>query len=173
MTRALVDLLKQNFIFLSFVALGLTAVGCKDRVFDFGGTVGPPDSGKPNDASIDSSLDRGTGGGGQTDGAAGTGGADARDATDGVNSETFISCRNDDPKRLTDIANCGTCLNLCRQPNAVPSCVAGVCTMGACLPDFYDRDPAAPGCETSCQKTNGGVEICDGLDNNCNGIVDD
>ena len=30
-----------------------------------------------------------------------------------------------------------------------------------------------PGCETACQKTNGGVEICDGLDNDCNGVVDD
>jgi len=53
------------------------------------------------------------------------------------------------------------------------SCNQGVCTMGACLPDFYDRDPAVPGCETPCTKTNGGVEICDGLDNDCDGIVDD
>ncbi|HET6283127.1 MAG TPA: MopE-related protein [Polyangia bacterium] len=249
MTRALVDLLKRKFILLGFVAIGLTSIGCKDRVFDFGGTVGPPDSGKPNDASLDSSLDRGTGGDARIDGAGGTGGADARDATDSFSSEVFQTCSNGDPKRLTDIANCGTCLNLCRQPNAVPSCVAGVCqymcetgffdadkqpangcecvktnngtevcdgidnncdgvvdegfnfmtdlthcggcnkpcyfpfamascnagvcTMGACLPDFYDRDPAAPGCETSCQKTNGGVEICDGLDNNCNGLIDD
>ena len=30
-----------------------------------------------------------------------------------------------------------------------------------------------PGCETACIKTNGGVEICDGLDNDCDGVVDD
>jgi hypothetical protein len=44
---------------------------------------------------------------------------------------------------------------------------------GPCLDGYYDRDPNIPGCETACQKTNGGVEICDGLDNDCNGLVDD
>jgi hypothetical protein len=27
--------------------------------------------------------------------------------------------------------------------------------------------------DTACKKTNGGVEVCDGLDNDCNGLVDD
>ena len=46
--------------------------------------------------------------------------------------------------------------------------------MGACLPDFYDANKkASDGCETYCQKTNGGVEICDGRDNDCNGVIDD
>ena len=51
-------------------------------------------------------------------------------------------------------------------------CSNGVCTQGACLPGFYDRDPTVPGCETACTKTNGGVEICDGQDNDCDGVVD-
>ena len=46
--------------------------------------------------------------------------------------------------------------------------------MGACLPDFYDKNMnASDGCETYCQRTNGGVEICDGRDNDCNGLIDD
>ena len=45
--------------------------------------------------------------------------------------------------------------------------------MVACLPGFYDRSPTIPGCETACQTTNGGVEICDGQDNDCDGVVDD
>jgi len=51
--------------------------------------------------------------------------------------------------------------------------VNSVCVQGACLDGFYDRDPKIPGCETNCQKSNGGVEICDGQDNDCNGGIDD
>src|SRR5579871_2178290 len=74
---------------------------------------------------------------------------------------------------MTDVMNCGACNHQCAFPFAMASCVNGVCTQGACLPNFYDRDPNVPGCETECIKTNGGVEICDGLDNDCDGVVDD
>ncbi|HTA18193.1 MAG TPA: MopE-related protein, partial [Polyangia bacterium] len=73
----------------------------------------------------------------------------------------------------TDVANCGVCNKACTYPFATASCVMGVCQQGACLPGYYDRDPNVPGCETACTKTNGGVEICDGLDNDCNGLIDD
>ncbi|HKW85029.1 MAG TPA: MopE-related protein [Burkholderiaceae bacterium] len=74
---------------------------------------------------------------------------------------------------MSDLNNCGGCSRPCFFPFAASSCDNGVCTQGACLPDFYDRDPNTPGCETSCQKSNGGVEICDGIDNDCNGMIDD
>jgi hypothetical protein len=74
---------------------------------------------------------------------------------------------------MNDANNCGVCNNVCSFPFATASCVNGVCTQGACLPGFYDRNPNTPGCETACDKSNGGVEICDGLDNDCNGVVDD
>src|SRR5436190_20008617 len=74
---------------------------------------------------------------------------------------------------MTDVANCGGCNLTCSYPFATASCVNGMCKQGACLPGFYDRDPAVPGCETACEKSNGGVEICDGQDNDCNGVVDD
>ena len=73
----------------------------------------------------------------------------------------------------TDPNNCKTCGNVCSFPNATASCVAGVCTMGKCNPDYYDIDPAAPGCEYPCLKSNGGTEICDQADNNCNGQIDE
>jgi hypothetical protein len=72
-----------------------------------------------------------------------------------------------------DIDNCGTCNHRCFYPFATASCVMGTCQQGACLAGFYDRDPNVPGCETACTKTNNGVEICDGLDNDCNGLIDD
>ncbi len=74
---------------------------------------------------------------------------------------------------MTDVVNCGGCNVTCSFPFATATCMSGVCKQGACLPGFYDRDPLVPGCETACEKSNGGVEICDGQDNDCNGVVDD
>ena len=74
---------------------------------------------------------------------------------------------------MSDLSNCGGCNRPCYVPFAATSCDMGVCNQGACLPNFYDVDPAVAGCETYCMKTNGGVEVCDGLDNDCNGLVDD
>ena len=74
---------------------------------------------------------------------------------------------------MTDVANCGGCNVTCSFPFATSSCVNGVCQQGACLPGFYDRVATVPGCETACMTSNGGVEICDGQDNDCDGVVDD
>ncbi len=75
---------------------------------------------------------------------------------------------------MSDLNNCGGCNMPCYHPFAASSCDTGMCTMGACLPDFYDTNKKdSDGCETYCQKTNGGVEICDGRDNDCNGLIDD
>ena len=73
---------------------------------------------------------------------------------------------------MTDVANCGGCNVTCSFPFASATCMNGVCKQGACLPGFYDRDPNVAGCETACEKSNGGVEICDGQDNDCDGVVD-
>ena len=72
----------------------------------------------------------------------------------------------------TDTMNCGRCGVTCTYPFAAGACTAGVCGMGACLAGFYDANHSdADGCE--CQKTNGGVEVCDGIDNNCDGQIDE
>jgi hypothetical protein len=71
-----------------------------------------------------------------------------------------------------DVANCGGCNVACAtRANSVPACVMGGC-VSTCAPGFVDTDRnPANGCE--CKLTNNGVEICDGLDNDCNGVVDD
>ena len=72
----------------------------------------------------------------------------------------------------TDELNCGSCGNSCRFVNADAVCENGVCAMVDCAPDFYDADLNPDnGCEYYCQEF--GAEVCDGLDNDCNGIVDD
>ncbi len=74
----------------------------------------------------------------------------------------------------TDPAHCGACNAPCALPNAAATCVAGACTLDACLPGFFDRngDPA-DGCEVGCQPSNQGLERCDEVDNDCDGLVDE
>jgi hypothetical protein len=73
---------------------------------------------------------------------------------------------------MTDALNCGRCGVRCEFPFAQAVCAQGACAKGACLPGFFDANRQdTDGCE--CQKTNGGVEICDGVDNNCDGRIDE
>jgi hypothetical protein len=73
---------------------------------------------------------------------------------------------------LNDVNRCGGCDVRCVLPRAEPFCNAGRCAVLRCLPGFADADGQAEnGCE--CAISNGGVELCDGQDNDCNGIVDD
>jgi sulfatase-modifying factor enzyme 1/putative metal-binding protein len=77
----------------------------------------------------------------------------------------------------TDAVNCGDCGNVCAAfPNAFPKCEGGVCVLGDCFAanGCVDLDGIPDnGCEYCCLQSNGGAEICDGIDNDCNGITDD
>jgi hypothetical protein len=79
----------------------------------------------------------------------------------------------------TNSLHCGSCDTPCEAPShATATCAAGGCEF-RCEAGFVDRDgdlgaPTSNGCEAAgCEPTNGGVEICDGLDNNCNGTLDE
>ncbi len=68
----------------------------------------------------------------------------------------------------TDEKNCGACGAVCAPPGAFGECAAGKCTVGSCAEGFFDVDKqAANGCE--CKKS---AEICDGVDNDCDGAAD-
>ncbi len=74
----------------------------------------------------------------------------------------------------TDPDHCGACDQPCAPANALPACVEGRCGIAACDPGFDDRnaDPS-DGCEATCIISAGGREICDAVDNDCDGMVDE
>ncbi len=72
-----------------------------------------------------------------------------------------------------DPNNCGSCGRVCTLPNARSSCRAGDCVVASCLAGFVDLDGRpSNGCEATCAG-DGGVELCDGVDNDCDGQTDE
>jgi hypothetical protein len=68
-----------------------------------------------------------------------------------------------------DVSNCGTCGHTCAFANADSYCEDGTCHMGTCQAGYGNPDGIdTNGCE--CAKT--GAEVCDGKDNDCDGLVD-
>ncbi len=78
----------------------------------------------------------------------------------------------------TDVHNCGSCGHSCVVDYADPSvasfqCVAGQCQVAVCQPGHHDIDgDVTNGCEYACNQDLPN-EICDGRDNDCNGLIDD
>jgi len=138
--------------------LALSFGACQERGVDVARMTyaGGPDAGK-KDALISIPT---AGSGGSTDGG----------PTLEAGHETGGPCNQDN--LLTDPQNCGTCGNVCAIPHAQAACVAGQCTVGTCNAGYVDLDSSPNnGCE--CVQSNGGVEICDGADNNCDGRIDE
>jgi hypothetical protein len=71
----------------------------------------------------------------------------------------------------TDARHCGSCNRACSYPHAIGVCSNGRCQIGACAEGWSDADhDASDGCELAC--TPDGPEVCDGKDNDCNGLTD-
>ena len=81
---------------------------------------------------------------------------------------------DDDINLMTDVNNCGRCSNPCAYPNAAGVCEGGACHLGDCQAGWnnVDRDNGN-GCEYACIPSNGGVETCDNIDNDCDGEGDE
>ena len=69
--------------------------------------------------------------------------------------------------------HCGACGVTCAFPHGNAGCDDGVCVLADCQPGWFDQDGRAEnGCEWSCAPSDPPEEVCDGLDNDCNGRVD-
>lgn len=74
----------------------------------------------------------------------------------GVCAAGFADCNGDELldgceiNLGADAANCGSCGAICALAHATPTCGAGVCQIGACLPGYLDCDGLdANGCEST------------------------
>ena len=141
---------------VSLLALG----ACKERSVDIPRSMlGAVDGGKKDTYIIP--LNPSGGAGGSFDG-----GLSSSGQTDASSGSCNVANLQTDPE------NCGACGASCAIPHAKAACVAGQCIVGTCNPGYVDLDTSvANGCE--CVKSNDGVEICDGKDNNCDGKIDE
>jgi hypothetical protein len=78
---------------------------------------------------------------------------------------------DEDFDKSNDPRYCGTACTKCSIPHAIAKCTSGQCAIAVCLNGWVDLDKQlSNGCEYQCTIT--GAEICDGVDNDCNGKTD-
>ncbi len=87
-------------------------------------------------------------------------------------SPPLTTCGQDCVDLGSSLAHCGECGATCVVTGASSECVEGVCQLQGCLAGNVDLDGVtANGCEYVCVPT--GPESCNGMDDDCNGTVDD
>jgi Notch-like protein len=80
---------------------------------------------------------------------------------------------DEDFQLQTNVNRCGACNHPCIASNATSKCMNGTCQIASCDPDYHDdAAKAGPDCDLG-PCTIAGAEICNGVDDDCNGLIDD
>ncbi len=99
--------------------------------------------------------------------------APAPEASDEVCDDADNDCdgaADEDFDFASDPANCGGCAVSCDRPNAEVACAMSACALTGCVEGFGDADGDP---ENGCECAISGDEVCDGVDNDCDGTVDE
>jgi MYXO-CTERM domain-containing protein len=92
-------------------------------------------------------------------------------ACGGACAADLTACGQDCVDLTTNPLNCGACGAACPAQGGIASCGAGVCAL-ACSPGQIDLDRnPVNGCEYACVAN--GAEVCNALDDDCDGVPDD
>ncbi len=184
--------LKNWCVSAAMFILLVGTVGCNDDPGNSNNGNEPADAGDVSGGDVSDVADTGDAGAedgamdaeSDADDAADTTG-DASDASDADEADTGddadggLTCTAPEEAcgdacidTTSSVDHCGGCNDPCPTPqNTVVTCASSTCEF-ACESGWIDTDAdTSNGCE--CTQTNGGTEICDGVDNDCDGDVDE
>ena len=95
------------------------------------------------------------------------------ESCDGVDNDCD-QATDEDFDLQNDYENCGQCGFSCRRDSAETRCNEGECEVISCAPNRYDLNQVSfDGCEYECVTQPNQSELCNGMDDDCDGRVDE
>ena len=95
----------------------------------------------------------------------------AAETCNGIDDDCSGAADDFEPQQVDD---CGVCGHVCEVSNGEAGCAHSTCIVARCFAGWLDYDGLGDnGCEEHCLPTTPPTEVCDGVDNDCNGEQDE